>query len=303
VAAEADASVKMVTTPGGGMRLEHGTGRAGTGAGGAGALPLRARSRSVEAGDDPASAAGLLKPAVPASPRRPGSSRLVSPSTDAEKAADGDADAAAHPAAGPPPPVGFLATTRHVLGLWRYTIPLLVVYFSEYAALSGEWAAIGFPLPTDKKARDRFYKLGNWMYQIGVFISRSSGAVFQTNLVGLWVMPAAQAGLLAFFISVAATRWWYNWGLLVPCLICGLLGGGVYVNAFTLLARHQPASTRELSLGAASVADSIGIALADVTGVFLQGCLFRINGVPGAAFKCGAPPGSLAGAAGAVAHG
>jgi hypothetical protein len=299
IASEADASVKMVTTPGGGLRLEHGTGRGQR-------QPPRARTRSAEAGDDPSAVAGLLgggaAPAVTTAsprPRRPASGRLVVPASsdsnaDAEKASAG---AGAGAALGPPPPVGFIATTRHVLGLWRYTIPLLVVYFSEYAAQSGAWAAIGFPSPLDRVARDRFYKLGNWMYQIGVFISRSSGAVYQTSLAGLWVMPAAQAGLLAFFISVAATRWWYNWGLLVPCFICGLLGGGVYVNAFTLLARHEPATTRELSLGAASVADSFGIALADITGVFLQGCLFRINGVPGAVFKCGAPASLAAGGA------
>lgn len=309
---EADAYVKMVTTPGGGLRLEHATGRA---SGGGHPTVPRARSRSAEV-DDPAATAGLLPPAPPAttaSPRRPASGRLVSPAAgdgDAEKAAAG----AGHPPdldhphlAGPPPPSGFVATTRHVLGLWRYTVPLLIVYFSEYAAQSGAWAAIGFPSPTNKRDRDRFYKMGNWMYQVGVFISRSSGAVFQTSMAGLWVMPAAQAGLLAFFISVAATRWWYNWALLVPCFVCGLLGGAVYVNAFTLLARNEPPSTRELSLGAASVADSIGIALADITGVLLQGCLFRINGIPGAAFKCGAPPGMGEGVGGVVpaapAHG
>jgi hypothetical protein len=29
-------------------------------------------------------------------------------------------------------PVGLAATFRHVLSLWRYTVPLLVVYFAEY---------------------------------------------------------------------------------------------------------------------------------------------------------------------------
>jgi battenin len=301
VAAESVATATMVTMPGGGLRLEHGTGRASS-AGGAGGPALggapfsRPRTRSAEA------AGSVLAPASPL--YRPQSGRVAAPdataapgSADAEKG--GPASSAAPP--DPPPPRGFIATTVHVAGLWRYTVPLLVVYFSEYAAQSGAWAAIGFPSPRDKAARDRFYKLGNWMYQVGVFISRSSGAVFQASMLGLWLMPAAQAGLLAFFVSVAAVRWWYNWGLLVPCFICGLLGGGVYVNAFTLLARHEPASTRELSLGAASVADSIGIALADITGVLLQGCLFRVNGVPGAAFKCGAPappPGVVAGGGG-----
>ena len=32
--------------------------------------------------------------------------------------------------------------------LWKYMIPLFVVYFAEYATQSGTWAAIGFLYPT-----------------------------------------------------------------------------------------------------------------------------------------------------------
>lgn len=45
---------------------------------------------------------------------------------------------------------------------------------------------------------------------------------------------------------------------------------------------------REFSLGAASLADSVGVALADVAGILIQGCLFRANGLSGADFACGA---------------
>ena len=41
--------------------------------------------------------------------------------------------------------------------LWRYMIPLFVVYFAEYATQSGTWAAIGFPV-SSKAARDKFYE-------------------------------------------------------------------------------------------------------------------------------------------------
>ena len=52
----------------------------------------------------------------------------------------------------------------------------------------------------------------------------------------------------------------------------GLLGGAVYVNAFTLIAHDvTPAPLRELALSAASVADSFGILLSDATGVLIQG--------------------------------
>ena len=41
--------------------------------------------------------------------------------------------------------------------LWKYMIPLFVVYFAEYATQSGTWAAIGFPV-SNKAARDKFYE-------------------------------------------------------------------------------------------------------------------------------------------------
>ncbi len=53
-------------------------------------------------------------------------------------------------------------------------------------------------------------------------------------------------------------------------LYAGLLGGAVYVNAFTLLAKEVEPSLREFSLSAASLADSVGIALADICGIMVQ---------------------------------
>ncbi len=50
----------------------------------------------------------------------------------------------------------------------------------------------------------------------------------------------------------------------------GLLGGAVYVNAFTLISRHVDPLMREFSLAAASLGDSLGIVFADVAGVLIQ---------------------------------
>ena len=110
----------------------------------------------------------------------------------------------------------------------------------------------------------------------------------QANMAVLGVMPALQLLLLLFFLAVATLRPapLYNYGLLAPCLATGLLGGAVYVNAFTLLSRRVEPGLREFSLAAVSLADSVGVALADVAGVIIQGCLFRVNGLPGADFRC-----------------
>ncbi|KAK9918138.1 hypothetical protein WJX75_001533 [Coccomyxa subellipsoidea] len=174
---------------------------------------------------------------------------------------------------------------QRTLDLWPYMVPLTLVYFAEYVMQSGTWTAIGFP-PGDAPARHQFYEASNWCYQVGVFISRSSGLLYQADRAVLWVMPALQMGLLFFFVAVAILHFWYNWWLLVPCFVTGLLGGAVYVNAFTLLSREVEPRLREFSLAAASLADSVGIALADICGVLIQGCLFKANGLAGADFTC-----------------
>jgi battenin len=172
------------------------------------------------------------------------------------------------------------------LSLWPYTIPLFLVYAAEYAMQAGVWASIGIPDVSSAANRQKFYSSSNFMYQLGVFLSRSSGTLWQADRKLLWIMPIAQIGLLAFFLAVAVTHFWYNWMLLLLAGVAGLLGGAVYVNAFTLISREVEPQYREFSLGAASVADSAGIAIADTAAIFIQGCLFKVNGLAGADFKC-----------------
>lgn len=118
-------------------------------------------------------------------------------------------------------------------------------------------------------------------------MSRSSGMLYQANRMVLWLMPGLQCLLLAFFTIDAVTHTWYNWGLLSLCFLAGLLGGAVYVNSFTLLSKEVEPGLREFSLSAACVADSLGIACADVAAIAIQGCLFRWQNLPGAAYSCG----------------
>lgn len=172
-----------------------------------------------------------------------------------------------------------------VTSLWPFTIPLFVVYFAEYCMQSGTWAVIGFPLH-DQHARHQFYVLANWCYQAGVFLSRSAGMLWNASLIVVWIMPVAQLGILLLFILNAMMQYWWNWGLLLPCFVTGLLGGSVYVQGFSAIERDVLPSHREFALAAASVADSFGVALADVVGVIIQGCLFRWNGLEGADFTC-----------------
>ena len=81
-----------------------------------------------------------------------------------------------------------------------------------------------------------------------------------------------------------------------PALLVGLLGGTIYVQSFMTIDRELPPNLRELALSTASVGDTSGILLANVTGLFIQWCLFASLGLHGAhdtiaevAHKCPLP--------------
>jgi battenin len=177
-----------------------------------------------------------------------------------------------------------------VLTLWPYMIPLFVVYAAEYALQSGTWSAIGFPLD-EIEARDRFFEYSNWMYQLGVFFSRSSGTLFTTPLWILWLMPALQTLNLVVFSVVAShpktmSALYQPTTLYMGAFYTGLLGGAVYISGYKRICADLPLAHREFALSATSVAESLGIVVADAVGLFLQACLYQINGLEGAVATC-----------------
>lgn len=177
-----------------------------------------------------------------------------------------------------------------VLSLWPYIIPLFTVYAAEYSLQAGTWTAIGFPV-SSKKARDEFYEYSNWMYQAGVFVSRSSGVLGTAPMLWLWIMPALQVLNVAFFAIVAALHFWYSYSALLPiCFYVGLLGGAVYAHGYLrICADFNQVDRREFALAATSVAESLGIVFADVLGLFIQSCLYQTNDISGAMVSCPIP--------------
>jgi hypothetical protein len=59
--------------------------------------------------------------------------------------------------------------------------------------------------------------------------------------------------LLVFFSLDAALQFWYDYGLIAPCFVAGLLGGAVYVHGFSLVSRNADPELRELALVTASI--------------------------------------------------
>ena len=162
--------------------------------------------------------------------------------------------------------------------LWPYMVPLAVVYAAEYTMQAGVWSAMGFPV-TDVDARKKFYEYANWCYQAGVVISRSSGTFWTPTRLNLWIMPILQVCFLIFSIINAYQQLWYNWSILFMCFCVGLLGGAVYVGGFSLIAMESPVALREFNLGAASAANSAGVAIADICSIFLQKAIYSNYGL------------------------
>jgi len=92
-------------------------------------------------------------------------------------------------------------------------------------------------------------------------------------------MPVLQAGLLAFFYVDATEHFWYSYSLMFPCFCTGLLGGGVYINALTLMCKEIPKECQEFSLGAVATAFSLGIMFSNVAGLYLQCLLYHSNDI------------------------
>ena len=202
-----------------------------------------------------------------------------------------DEDVLIHESQSSTPIIGLSATERFklVLGLWPYTIPLFAVYAAEYSLQSGAWTAIGFPLES-VLSRDQFYEFSNWMYQAGVFVSRSSGTLCTIPLWVLWLMPSLQVVNLVVFCFVAShpsIPAYQPVILYAGAFYTGILGGAVYIHGYKRICLDiVPIDLREFSLSATSVAESIGVLVADSMGLVIQGCLYEVNGLKGALISC-----------------
>lgn len=168
-------------------------------------------------------------------------------------------------------PTSLAANLRRVKALViPYMVPLFLVYIAEYTINQGVAPTLLFPLDESLFREYRgFYPFYGFLYQFGVFISRSSTPFIRIR--HLYTPSLLQVGNLAllllqsllFFIPsvyiVFAVVFWE-----------GLLGGAVYVNCFAEILEKVPEEDREFSLGAATVSDSAGICVAGMIGIALE---------------------------------
>ncbi|KAI1397301.1 Batten's disease protein Cln3 [Hypoxylon fuscum] len=165
----------------------------------------------------------------------------------------------------------FRANVRRAKSLFLpYMLPLLLVYVAEYTINQGVSPTLLFPLESTPFSEYRdFYPMYGFLYQLGVFISRSSIAFIRIRhlyfpsflQIGNLVVLILHA-LLPFIPSVYIVFLLIFWE--------GLLGGAVYVNTFAEIMENVPTSEREFSLGATSVSDSAGICIAGFVSMAME---------------------------------
>jgi battenin len=151
-----------------------------------------------------------------------------------------------------------------------YMLPLFLVYLAEYTINQGVAPTLLFPLADSPFKHYRaFYPTYGALYQLGVFISRSSLALFRVR--SLYIPSFLQVANLALLTVQALVPFLPNVYFVFAVVFWeGLLGGLVYVSTYAAVREEVPEEEREFSLGAVSVSDSAGICLAGFLGVGME---------------------------------
>uniref|UniRef100_A0A8C9TP10 Battenin n=1 Tax=Scleropages formosus TaxID=113540 RepID=A0A8C9TP10_SCLFO len=153
-----------------------------------------------------------------------------------------------------------------IQGLVKFIVPLGLVYFAEYFINQGLLELLFFPASFLSHAEQ--YRWYQTLYQIGVFVSRSS--LFCVKIRRVWIMSVLQC-VNAVLLCVAVQFHFLPNVFTVFVIIFyeGLLGGAAYINTFHFISK-EVAREREFAMAAASVGDSLGIALSSPLSFFVH---------------------------------
>ncbi|XP_035770428.1 battenin [Neolamprologus brichardi] len=159
----------------------------------------------------------------------------------------------------PTGPLSFRERLFVIRGLWRFVLPLGVVYLTEYFINQGLMELLFFHnIFLTHAAQYRWYQT---LYQLGVLLSRSS--LRWVKIRKVWILSVLQT-LNAVFLLLAVRYLFLPtvWLVFAFILYEGLLGGAAYVNTFHFISEETEDRHREFSMAAASVGDSLGITVA-----------------------------------------
>ncbi|CAD5225358.1 unnamed protein product [Bursaphelenchus xylophilus] len=171
--------------------------------------------------------------------------------------------------------IGSLTTVQRmklVVPLLKYMIPVALVYYAEYLINQGLTQHMVFEcskgFDISPKGQYRWYQV---LYQLGVFISRSSVNIIELPYWGLLVLPVLQFSNTIFFFFEAIFYFIpHIWVTFVVILFEGFFGGASYVNTFHRIHKDSDPRFREFNLAVASLADAVGIVLAGFSAIALH---------------------------------
>ncbi|CUM65799.1 uncharacterized protein PRCAT00003447001 [Priceomyces carsonii] len=156
-----------------------------------------------------------------------------------------------------------------------YMLPLCSVYICEYVINQGVSPTLlfdlkGLPRWLFSSYRD-IYVVYGFLYQLGVFISRSS-INFGIRLRNLYWLSILQFINLVLTLcqSIYDLPFPNIWLLMILIFYEGLLGGFLYINTFISVSEDVPISKREFSMGCVSISDSLGVVLAGCFNFWLE---------------------------------
>lgn len=160
-----------------------------------------------------------------------------------------------------------------------YMLPLSIVYFAEYVINQGVAPTMLFPLEETPFTtfRDSYVAYGT-LYQVGVFISRSSGSMIR--LKNLYLLGFLQ--VINLIICILQSLYMFIpsiWIIFVLIFYEGLLGGAGYVNTFMSVSEQVESHEREFALGCVGISDSFGIVMAAGISLWLEPslCHFQVD--------------------------
>jgi len=173
---------------------------------------------------------------------------------------------------------------RLMVRLVPFMTPLAIVYFAEYLINQSVTPVLLFPETTTFSGKEYVYYQA--LYQVGVFISRSSVNLVSIKNIYLLQLPAVFQVLNAIILSVTAAvdfipSIYIIFGII---LFEGLMGGAIYVNTFYLISQKFSGKEKEFCLGSTSMSYGLSITLCAVCGIFytpfLQGLRHGPNWSP-----------------------
>jgi battenin len=172
----------------------------------------------------------------------------------------------------PKPKLSWSTKMRLMSKLLPFMIPLAIVYFAEYLINQATSPVLLFPNSSFSGKEYIYYQA---LYQIGVFISRSSVNLLPIKNIWLLQLPAVFQVINAIILGLDAVyafipSIYITFGII---LWEGIMGGSIYVNTFYLMSQKFEGLEKEFCLGATSMSYGLSITLSAITGIFYNRAL------------------------------